>query len=79
MRFVVGLLLLVNLTGLSFSVDRPVPRLSYSQLMDSSELVVIVHSIGTRDRTESDKVVAVESGADYLVPVFYEVPSARRS
>lgn len=38
--------------------------------MDSSELVVIVHSLGTRDGKESDKVVAVESGADYLVPVF---------
>lgn len=60
----------MNLTGPSFSFDRPVTRLSYSQLMDSSELVVIVHSLGTRDGKESDKVVAVESGADYLVPVF---------
>lgn len=69
MRFA-AVLLFVMLTGPSFSFDRPVPRLSYAQLMEESDLVIVVHSLGTRDPVENDKIVPVEPMRDYLAPIF---------
>ncbi|WP_182866981.1 hypothetical protein [Stieleria mannarensis] len=65
-----ALTLVVLLTGPNLTFARGVPSLSYAQLMEQSDLVVIVHSLGTRASNNDDKIVPVEPARDYLAPVF---------
>ncbi|KAA5538636.1 hypothetical protein FYK55_26865 [Roseiconus nitratireducens] len=67
---IVFLTLFVMLAGPILAFGRGVPALSYAQLMEQSDLVVIVHSLGTRDPVRNDAIVPVEPARDYLTPIF---------
>ncbi len=66
----IAFFVLVLLIGPSIALSRGVPRLTYAQLMEESDLVVIVHSLGTRDATKDDKIIPFEDEGDLYTPIF---------
>jgi len=59
----------IFVTIASSAVARPVRYLTYAQLMEESDLVVIVHALETRSAKEGDPIVPVEPVRDYLTPI----------
>jgi len=49
---------------------RPVMRPSLDQLLEESELVLVVRPISVRNAHDSERIVPVSHGLEYLFPVF---------